>query len=60
MDAREIGEIKSLLSKKKEIVIIPHKNPDGDAIGASTGLKNYLDNYIILRCLVFCKIIITN
>ena len=45
MDVREIGEIKSLLSKKKEIVIIPHKNPDGDAIGASTGLKNYLDNY---------------
>ena len=45
MDVSEIGEIKSLLSEKKEIVIIPHKNPDGDAIGASTGLKNYLDNY---------------
>ena len=42
MDVSEIGEIKSLLSEKKEIVIIPHKNPDGDAIGASTGLKNYL------------------
>ena len=45
MNVSEIGEIRSLLSKKKEIVIIPHKNPDGDAIGASTGLKNYLDNY---------------
>ena len=45
MDVSEISEIRSLLFKKKEIVIIPHKNPDGDAIGASTGLKNYLDNY---------------
>ena len=45
MKVSEIDKIKSLLSKKKDIVIIPHKNPDGDAIGASTGLKNYFDNF---------------
>ena len=45
MNVIEIDKIKSLLSKKKEIVIIPHKNPDGDAIGACTALKYYLDNF---------------
>ena len=45
MKVSEIDKIKSLLSKKKDIVVIPHKNPDGDAIGASTGLKNYFDNF---------------
>ena len=45
MKVSEIDKIKSLLSKKKDIVIIPHKNPDGDAIGASTGLKNYFANF---------------
>ncbi len=45
MKVSEIDKIKSLLSEKKDIVIIPHKNPDGDAIGASTGLKNYFDNF---------------
>lgn len=35
-------EIKSLLSLPKDIVIISHRNPDGDAIGSSLGLKHYL------------------
>ena len=35
-------KIKGLLSKEKTIVIIPHKNPDGDAIGSSTALDSYL------------------
>ena len=43
MNEVQINKIKSLLSEKKEIAIIPHKNPDGDAIGSSTGLKGYLD-----------------
>ena len=43
MNEVQINKIKSLLSDKKGIVIIPHKNPDGDAIGSSTGLKGYLD-----------------
>ena len=45
MNDTEIDKIKNLLSEKKDIVIIPHKNPDGDAIGASTGLRFYLDNF---------------
>ena len=39
MNNEEIKKIKNLFSEKKEIVIIPHKNPDGDAIGSSTALK---------------------
>lgn len=42
--ASELSEIKSLLSPEKNIVIITHHNPDGDAIGSSLGLKNFLKN----------------
>ncbi|MFC5046387.1 bifunctional oligoribonuclease/PAP phosphatase NrnA [Aquimarina hainanensis] len=42
MNADEILEIKELLSTPKKIVIIPHKNPDGDAIGSTLGLSLYL------------------
>ncbi len=45
MNINEIDKIKKLLSTKRKIVIIPHKNPDGDAIGASTGLEYYLEYY---------------
>ena len=45
MNGSEIYKIKRLLSNKRKIVIIPHKNPDGDAIGSSTALKYYLDNF---------------
>jgi len=45
MNQIEIDKIKRFLSEKRKIVIIPHKNPDGDAIGASTGLKYYLDHF---------------
>ena len=45
MNGSEIDKIKRFLSEKRKIVIILHKNPDGDAIGASTGLKYYLDNF---------------
>ena len=45
MNNEEIRKIKKLLSEKKEIVIIPHKNPDGDAIGSSTALKYFLEKY---------------
>ena len=31
-----------LLHKKKDIVITTHLNPDGDAIGSSLGLYNFL------------------
>ncbi len=37
-----IPEFKQALTKTDKIVIIPHKNPDGDAIGSSLGLYHYL------------------
>lgn len=38
----ESNLIKPLLSTPKDIVIISHRNPDGDAIGASLGLQSVL------------------
>ena len=35
--------LKELLSKHKNIIITTHVNPDGDAIGSSLALKNFLD-----------------
>lgn len=37
-----ISELKELLSSPKNIVITSHRNPDGDAIGSSLGLKHFL------------------
>ncbi|MBI4931526.1 MAG: DHH family phosphoesterase [Bacteroidetes bacterium] len=42
MTHQDIIEIKELLSTRKSIVIVTHKNPDGDAMGSSLGLYNYL------------------
>lgn len=42
MTQENIYAIKELLSAPKQIVIIPHKNPDGDAIGSTLGLYHYL------------------
>jgi len=42
MNTSDIKEIKVLLSTPKDIVIIPHKNPDGDAIGSTLALCHYL------------------
>lgn len=42
MTEQDISNIKDLLSTPKHIVIVPHKNPDGDAIGSSLGLYLYL------------------
>ena len=42
MNKNDISEIKELLATPKRIVIVPHKNPDGDAIGSSLGLSHYL------------------
>ncbi len=42
MNKNEIQELKTLLASPKKIVIIPHKNPDGDAIGSCLGLSHYL------------------
>ena len=37
-----ITQLKELLGNRKNIVIVTHKNPDGDAIGSSLGLYNFL------------------
>ena len=37
--------LKALLDTPKSIVIVPHKNPDGDAIGSTLGLSHYLNYY---------------
>jgi len=44
MNVAEIKEIKVLLSTPKNVVIVPHRNPDGDAIGASLAIYHYLIN----------------
>ena len=36
-------ELKGFLETPKNIVIIGHRNPDGDAMGSTLGLKHYLD-----------------
>ncbi|HKR06426.1 MAG TPA: bifunctional oligoribonuclease/PAP phosphatase NrnA [Bacteroidia bacterium] len=41
-DPAAIREIAALLSTPKKIVIVPHAKPDGDAMGSSLGLYNYL------------------
>ncbi|MFT4612181.1 MAG: phosphoesterase RecJ-like protein [Glaciecola sp.] len=45
MNKEDISSIKELLSSPKQIVVIPHKNPDGDAIGSTLGLLHYLKQY---------------
>lgn len=45
MTKNEIAELKTLLQEPKNIVIIPHKNPDGDAMGSTLGLMHYLKKY---------------
>ena len=37
-----INEFDSLLKISKNIIIIPHKNPDGDALGSSLALNFFL------------------
>ena len=39
---QDISELKALIAYPKEIVIVTHRNPDGDAIGSSLGLKEFL------------------
>ncbi|MEY8021147.1 bifunctional oligoribonuclease/PAP phosphatase NrnA [Muriicola sp. SD30] len=42
MNSADVLALKALLSTPQKIAIIPHKNPDGDAIGAALGLHHYL------------------
>lgn len=42
MIEQSILEITSALSQSNKIVIVPHKGPDGDAMGSSLGLYHFL------------------
>lgn len=42
MKAQDIQAIQELLSNPKKIVIIPHRGPDGDAMGSTLGLYHFL------------------
>ena len=42
MILKGFGELKKFLEKPKNIVIVGHRNPDGDAIGSTLALKHYL------------------
>ena len=42
MTQEQIKQTKTLLETPKDIVIIPHKNPDGDAMGSTLALYHYL------------------
>ncbi len=44
MNLEDISTVKSLLSIPQNIVIVPHKNPDGDAIGSCLALYIFLKN----------------
>ncbi|MCX6231373.1 MAG: bifunctional oligoribonuclease/PAP phosphatase NrnA [Bacteroidetes bacterium] len=41
MNKHYISSIKELLKEKRNILIVSHSNPDGDAIGSSLALYNY-------------------
>jgi phosphoesterase RecJ-like protein len=43
MNSKEIIGVKELLSTPKKIVIVSHRNPDGDAYGSSLALNHYLE-----------------
>ena len=44
MKQETIQTVKKLLENKRRIVIVGHKNPDGDAIGSCLGLSFFLRN----------------
>ncbi|MBA5628481.1 bifunctional oligoribonuclease/PAP phosphatase NrnA [Moheibacter sp. BDHS18] len=42
MQMENFDQLKNLLSQPKRIVLIPHRNPDGDAIGSTLAMLHYL------------------
>ena len=42
MKTQDIHEIQQLLATPKKIAIIPHRGPDGDAMGSTLGLYHFL------------------
>ena len=42
MKPQDIEAVRELLASPKKITIIPHRNPDGDAMGSTLGLYHFL------------------
>ncbi len=42
MNKTDLLELKNILEKPKNIVLVPHRNPDGDAIGSCLAMYHYL------------------
>lgn len=42
MNSTSVEALQALLAVPQQVVIVPHKNPDGDAIGATLALWHYL------------------
>ena len=42
MILKQLNALKAFLATPKKIVIVGHRNPDGDAVGSSLGLQHYL------------------
>ncbi len=40
-----LNDLKTLLNVPKNIVLTSHRNPDGDAIGSTLGMKHFLDQF---------------
>ena len=45
MTEAQLYQLSQWLSEPSKMVIIPHKNPDGDAMGSTLGLYHYLKLY---------------
>ena len=45
MKEEDIQKIQELLSTPKKIIIIPHRSPDGDAMGSTLGLYHFLQKF---------------
>ena len=43
MENSFLSAFKGIISTQKKIVIIPHRNPDGDALGSALALKHFLE-----------------
>ncbi|WKD86377.1 Bifunctional oligoribonuclease and PAP phosphatase NrnA [Polaribacter huanghezhanensis] len=44
MEKGQLHKLQSFLSTKKNIVIVPHRNPDGDAMGSTLALCQYFNS----------------
>ncbi len=41
----DIATVQNIIAHPKDTVILSHRNPDGDAVGSSLGLKHYLEKH---------------